>query len=104
LKKIQLPVNRQVTSSPENCIFYKKIKFHASLTSGVFDLDGLEASDLAAELWSFIFVDFLVSLSAVLSFDGFSFAAVNDLAFAELSFFLSDSGAVGWDKKNCSHG
>jgi hypothetical protein len=33
---------------------------------------------LAAKLWNFIFVDFLVSLSAVLSFDGFPFVVVND--------------------------
>jgi hypothetical protein len=38
-------------------------------------------------------------LSAVLSFEGFSFADVRDLAFDAPSFFLSDSGAVAWGKK-----
>ena len=55
---------------------------------------------MATELWSFTFVDFLVSLSAVLSFEGVSFADFRDLAFDAPLFFLSYSGgAVGWGKK-----
>lgn len=54
---------------------------------------------MAAELWSFTFVDFLVSLSAVLSFEGVSFADVRELAFDAPFFFFLDGGAVGWGKK-----
>jgi hypothetical protein len=86
----------------EKLHFLQKEEFHGTLTSDVFDLDGFEASDLAVELWSFISVDFSASLSALLSFDGLLFAAVNEVAFDAPSFFLSYSGEVGWGKKNAA--
>jgi len=67
-----------------------------------FDVEGFEASPLAAEVCVFFFCDFLPSFSAVDTFCSFSFSTFELLAalflspLAALSFFLS-AAFSSWD-------